>query len=321
MKNIAVFYHKADNDGVMSGVIAEHYLTPRFDFVHMIPIDYGENFEKALPCEPSFYQEFYILDVSDEAFMLKHGDKIIYIDHHDNAVKNMPKVKDRHCVIGVAACRLTFDYLAGGPDYVFHGKSYFENRENPLEPLCVAILGEYDIWDKKSSAGEMLNFGQEPNFNSVKYLFNRTKRILCSDSRSKSYDLSEIKANKNISENYRDWGYLNYLINKGEGALNYIKESVSRIKPIKFDLDDLVGVYINSNIDPSLIGLSYTLKDDEDFLMVWHLNNEKYVKASFRSDKVDVGAIARIYGGNGHKAASGCRMSLGKLIDLIKPRM
>lgn len=332
--NIAVFYHKADNDGVLSGVIAKHYLTPRFDTVDLIPIDYGNDFEAALPNPVTFYEEIYILDVSDATFMEKYGKKIVYIDHHKWAMDTMPQVKDRHCIDGVAACRLTFDYLTQAPNHVFHDtKKFFIERKNPLEPLVVAIIGEFDVWDKTSPLGEKLNYGQECKFSSMEYLFNITKGIsvhdswTCSDAKDdigKTGDLAVIEANKNITTNYSDWSYLYHIITKGEGALDNMKAAVERIKPTKITIDGHEGVYINTSIDPSLVGMCYNLKHEEKFVMVWHLNNpdkddKNKASVSFRSNKIDVSQIARKYGGGGHKAAAGCKMSLSQLFEIIKP--
>lgn len=320
MKNVAVFYHSADLDGIMSGVIAKTYLSPRFDYVHLIPINYNEDFEAALPSQADFYGDIYMIDVSDAKFMEKYGHKITYIDHHKWAMDTMPKVKDRHCIDGVAACRLAFDYLTAGPDYVFHDKEFFVNRMNLLEPLCVAILGEFDIWDKESILAEKLNYGVEQKFSSVEYLFNRTKGISVSDSNGKSKDARLLEDSKSISHNYADYAYLNYLVTKGEGAIDYIKQAVERIAPKKMTIDGVDGVYINTSIDPSLVGMCYQLKDGEDFVMVWHLNSSKNtISCSFRSSKVDVSKIARNYGGGGHKGAANCKMSLSQLLGIIKP--
>ncbi len=319
-KNVAVFYHKADLDGLMSGVVAKYYLTPRCNTVDLIPINYKDDFEKALPHPTTFYEDIYIIDVSDAEFMEKHGDKIIYIDHHKWAMDTMPKVKDRHCIDGVAACRLAFDYLTGGPDYVFHTKEHFVERVNPLEPLCVAILGEFDIWDKESPLAERLNYGQELRFSSVEFLFTQTKGILVGDAANKKLDAEFLDRNKNISELYRDFSYLHYLVTKGEGAIDYVKTAVERIKPKKIVIDGYEGVYINTSIDPSLVGMCYQLRHEDQFVMIWHLNNEdKNPSCSFRSNKIDVSQIARKYGGGGHKAAARCTMSLSQLFEIIKP--
>jgi oligoribonuclease NrnB/cAMP/cGMP phosphodiesterase (DHH superfamily) len=307
MKNVAVFYHKADLDGLMSGVIAKYYLTPRFNTVSLIPINYNDDFEAALPHPASFYEDIYIIDVSDATFMEKYGSKIIYIDHHKWAMDTMPKVKDRHCIDGVAACRLAFDYLAGGPDYVFHNKEHFVDRVNPLEPLCVAILGEFDIWDKTSPLAEKLNYGQDLRFNSVEFLFNQTKGICVGDvgellgPANKKMDVDFLERSKNISELYRDFSYLHYIVTKGEGAIEYVKTAVERIKPKKITINGHEG-------------------DEDQFVMTWHLNNEdKNPSCSFRSSKIDVSQIARQYGGGGHKAAAACRMSLSQLFEIIRP--
>lgn len=320
MNKVAVFYHKTDNDGLMSGVIAKYYLTPRCETVDLIPIDYRDDFEKALPSPANTYDDIFIIDVSDAPFMEKYGDKITYIDHHQWALDTMPHVKDRHCIDGVAACRLAFDYFASGPDYLFHDKEWFVKRENHLEPLVVAIIGEFDVWDKESSLGEKLNYGQDVKFVKMEYLFIQTKGIKVGDSWCKQKDKMILEANKNISKDGEDWSYLHYLVTKGEGAIDYIKQAVDRIKPKKIEIMGKKGVYINTSVDPSLVGMCYQLRNEDDFVMTWHLNNQDgKASCSFRSNKIDVSEIARNYGGGGHKAAAACRMSVAQLFEIIKP--
>lgn len=315
-ETVAVFYHNKDNDGILSGVIAEYYLQARCQTVDLIPINYGDDFEKALPLSASLYDSIYIIDVSDEKFMQKYGEKIIYIDHHKWAMDTMPKVKDRHCIDGVAACRLTFDYLASGPNYVFHTKEYFKERLNPMEPLVVAIIGEFDIWDKSSILAERLNYGQEVNFAKMKYLFKETKGILVEDSPIKTCDNLALEINSTKIKPGRDWGYLKYIVDKGEGALAYVQNSVDNITPEEFKCGEMNGVYFNTAIDASLVSMCYRLKEGQDFLMVWSLSS-KGVKASFRSSKVDVSEIARKFKGGGHKAAASCKMKLHELLEFI----
>ncbi len=61
---------------------------------------------------------------------------------------------------------------------------------------------------------------------------------------------------------------------------------------------------------------------DCDFAIIWsyHMDRKEYV-LSFRSKEVDVGKIAAIFGGGGHKLASACSFPANKyhIQDLFFP--
>jgi nanoRNase/pAp phosphatase (c-di-AMP/oligoRNAs hydrolase) len=61
---------------------------------------------------------------------------------------------------------------------------------------------------------------------------------------------------------------------------------------------------------------------DCNFAIIWtyHMDRKEYV-LSFRSKEVDVGSIAAIFGGGGHKLASACSFSANKynIQDLFFP--
>lgn len=322
MKNAAVFYHKADLDGVMSGVIAKYYLSPRREVVDLIPIDYGDDFIKALPKDEKEYDEIYVIDVSDRKLFEKLGHKITWIDHHKVIEdKEFPPVKDRHCMIGVAACRLALRYFTD-INYHFDTPEYYKNRVNPNEPWVVTLAGEYDIWDKSSLLAERFNFGViDISFERVELLFKQTKAIYAPTDKYK--DSKFLKDNKNTSSPEKDFAWIEHLINKGEGALEYIRSTDKRVAGVPvticFNNDNngvstARGVSYNTHIKTSLI---HDLKDDEQFTMVWNYHGGDKVKVSFYSDKIDVSNIANRFGGGGHKGAAGCSIDIPEFVKIL----
>ena len=73
----------------------------------------------------------------------------------------------------------------------------------------------------------------------------------------------------------------------------------------------------------SMLGKKMMETIDCDFVILWNLNLERkeYI-LMFRSSKVDVGEIASIFGGGGHKLASACFISLSKydITELFYPK-
>lgn len=318
-KNCAVYYHKADLDGLMSGVIAEYYLKPRYDTVDLIPIDYGDDFIKELPKDEAFYDDIYVIDVSDARLFEVLGHKVCWIDHHISAHNKVisgeiVKPKDTFFINGVSACRLAFRYFTAGPDYAFDDLDFYRFRKNFIEPWVVALAGEYDIWDNTSPLAKRFNFGIPNDFKFVRMLFEKTKHIYAPNNKTQDH--------KYLEDNKHNQGYdlINYLVTKGEGAIDFIMETDKRVKGQKFALSltpfshRYRGIAFNTHIKSSLV---HVLQEDEDFTMVWCWDEDK-CKVSFYSEgKVDVSQFAGKFGGGGHAGAAGCQMSMFQLLELI----
>lgn len=316
MKTVAVYYHKADLDGLMSGVVANYYLSPRCDAVDLIPADYGDDFLALLPRDPSVYDDIYVIDVSDRVLFEALGKKITWIDHHITAMQGehkMPPVRDQYTVNGVAACRLAFRYFTD-INYMFNERDYYFNRQNLQEPWVVALAGEYDIWDKTSPLAEKLNFGVTLEFANIQYLFEQTKKIYVPP--LKSHDVGFLAGNKNISSQGYNYEFINHLVLKGEGVLSYVRSTSEKTKGTSVSFEDKKGIAFNTHIRSSLI---FDLKNhqEHDFMMVWNWQGGERARVSFYSEKdsVDVSKIAVRYGGGGHSKAAGCQM---KIYDLMK---
>jgi oligoribonuclease NrnB/cAMP/cGMP phosphodiesterase (DHH superfamily) len=314
-KKAAVFYHRADLDGLMSGVIAKYYLSPRYDEITLIGGDYGDDFIKELNnvTNPDELESIYVIDLSDKALFEKYGDKIVWIDHHISAINSMPRVRDQYTIDGVAACRLAFAYFTN-INYPFFDISHYVNRENPVEPWVVQMAGEYDIWDKKSPLARRFNFGIETKLEVVESIFRDTKGIL--NPGNKSLDVLFLEKNKDVDDLYTNYSLIDYIIKKGEGAIEHIRQTEFKCKGIPVEILGMSGISFNTHISSSLI--AEISAQSYDFVMVWNYRGDNRVKCSFYSEKVDCSKIAVSLGGGGHKGAAGATIHIGDLLKILK---
>jgi nanoRNase/pAp phosphatase (c-di-AMP/oligoRNAs hydrolase) len=108
--------------------------------------------------------------------------------------------------------------------------------------------------------------------------------------------------------------YKNHLINKNSNYYSLekfpSKKIVSLYPRFKKPGEYKVAVVNGACPDVSLIGHKIAEEIDCDFVLLWNLNlsNKKYI-CSLRSNKADVGEIANILGGGGHKFASAFTLS------------
>jgi oligoribonuclease NrnB/cAMP/cGMP phosphodiesterase (DHH superfamily) len=109
--------------------------------------------------------------------------------------------------------------------------------------------------------------------------------------------------------------YINNLLENNSKKYSMMAFPSSKIYSENSNLFSKPGEYnvaVFCGACPSATQIStYVLdKIDCDFVMVWIFNmDRKEFIISFRSQKVDVGSIAQIFGGGGHKFASACSFS------------
>jgi len=87
-----------------------------------------------------------------------------------------------------------------------------------------------------------------------------------------------------------------------------VKESVSPNKPPTSVTKSFTVYMMNSVIWQSELGNALVKKDDADFGLVWFYNaDKKEYHVSLRSidEKADVSLVAKVFGGGGHRNASG----------------
>lgn len=148
MSKMVVIYHKADFDGIFCYQIAKKHFG---DDARYIGWDYGD----PVP-EISANEWVYMMDVSIDELM-SHP-RLVWIDHHKTAMdKYYAKVNEAHCIDGVAACRLAWQFFLDDDDALPTKQDFIDRKV--IEPYAVRLAGEFDVWDKRDPCADMFQYG------------------------------------------------------------------------------------------------------------------------------------------------------------------
>jgi nanoRNase/pAp phosphatase (c-di-AMP/oligoRNAs hydrolase) len=232
----------------------------------------------------------YSLNIEDmKKLKEKFKENFIWIDHHEAAYL---KINDQVDIKGLrdknnSAATLVYKYF---------------NKE---PPLISKYVEDIDIWKFDLENTEEI-------LNSVEYFLKKTIN-------SAVLDFNLIDINKVIL--FLDNDYFleqkEKLIETGKIINNTIKQITkeSLLNSNKYMFEGYRTLVINSTIRASIFSLivfNTSMYKDIDQIIVWSKNYKTNdYKFSIRSRENDCNVIARKYGGNGHKQASGF-----KLVDL-----
>lgn len=158
-----VIYHSADFDGIFCREIARKFLPADTRFI-------GWNFGDApllFPAEGMVY----VLDLPvDRIFGFKFAPEtnipiclgnVIWIDHHKSSIETHPTSLRGYRIDGVAACRLAWQWftrIERSLVATLPPLDAFVDRQ-VIEPLALRLAGEYDIWDKRDERAELFQHG------------------------------------------------------------------------------------------------------------------------------------------------------------------
>lgn len=287
MNKTLIIYHRVDWDGYTSAAIA-YMANPTSDFLGW---NYGDTLPDVTNYEQVILVDLTISDRNDYTWMHNHADKLIWIDHHMNAVHsvNRPDVKGlRRNDIG--ACMLTWEYFFPNQPVhqhvslcatydVFRKDGKYATWDDAWKYQLV--LGEYGPgWTKEEGDISCFLVGLARDF--IKEQDNATSsRLLRGDMLEKQRADKEAELFKHAEYNTIDGVTYCILYAVGQPAML-----------IKSHLDNYAAdAFLIVNPDP--------------------LPNGDY-KVSVRVPEIsnfDASAFCRQYGGNGHIKAAGCAMS------------
>jgi len=272
-------YHSCDFDGKCCAAIVKDILPE----CELIPFDYGDNFpwEKMDDCENLVMLDI-SLPIEDMIRLSKEVYGFVWIDHHITKIKEYNDIKSFHPIKGLrdisrSACENAWKF--------FH----------PLKPipLCVNMLGKYDIWKHEGIDGclefqyGLRGYGTEPD-NPV------WKSILSED--------------KEINENF-----FKNVAKEGENILSYQKlmdKQYARSYSFETEFEGHHAIVLNKGGCGSagFEGVWDRNKYDLMISFILHQKGDKmeYI-VSMYTDKegIDAGSIAKKYGGGGHTQACG----------------
>lgn len=249
------------------------------DAAEYIPVQYGKPVPNMEPNSRVFIVDFsYPIDVING--LLSVHAEVMILDHHKTAEEALRGCKCAHFDMAKSGAVLAWEYFHPGV---------------PVPNLLLNIQ-DRDLWKFK------LNFSKEVH--EGLQLFEG--------------DMEKWWAAAETEESY--WK----VVESGQTLMlrkdMVVKSSLKKTKVV--DFQGLRAGVINATDYASEIGNAIVLDPDlkADLAIIYCITKEDYVVLSFRSDQdkdVDVSKLAAKYGGGGHKAASGARIELPTLINLI----
>jgi len=327
MKNIAIIYHDADFDGILSNKVCRHWLAKLnpdaaihsygWDYGRPVPTVFdgcGGDAADGTPSAWDDYDTIYIVDLSVDELMaqVELRDKIVWIDHHKSAIEKWDAHEplfrgpfEGYRIDGVAACRLCWQWFVtnnvdNGPLPI---KDAFINRR-VSEPELIRLAGEYDIWDHRDPDAKALQFGlrglSELDFANLVYLqFNN--------------DGSEFDRSRACAE-------LFHAIQSGKVIKAYTdKVSAEYANQFAYPVDfegltfcALNGSGRNSDaVQPAAMV--------HDARLSWRLTPTGVAVSLYHAlghEHQDLSVIAKKHGGGGHRGACGFRCTLEQFMQL-----
>lgn len=288
MNNIVLF-HKSCLDGSGAAFAAHKYFSELevVEPVKYIAVQYAEPFPDIPLCKET---AIYILDFSYDRKTLvdvhsKVG-KLVVLDHHKTAQEELMGLEFAHFDMGKSGAVLAWEYFHPG---------------KPI-PDLLRYIQDRDLWKFELP-------GTKPIFSALVNRNVLTQPVNAPDS----------PFLKLINATIRNHGF-DKLIQEGKMLDQYrdnLIASYGKSKSGKVMLTGLgglkVGVY-NLNLFISEAGTLVYSNLDVDFSMSYFITELGVWVFSLRSadDKVDVGAIAKFFGGGGHAHAAGFSMDFQK---------
>jgi len=237
----------------------------------------------------------------------KRANKYTFLDHHKTDIEEIRNIEKNYSNLNVI-----YDEKESGASLTWN--SFFPNLEMPtfLKYVKDNDIGE---WKYKESldfiAGLEVNYKLDPELKILKQWDNLldNKKLL---------DLV------NTGKKYNEYKY--FLINKTRPTIKNFpsKKFVDKNHQLlNRENRYRIGLVECGCPSPSLVGKHVMENyDDLDFCIIWRydLKSKKYFLSLRGSEKagVDVGEIAKYFGGGGHKYASGCSLpGKYKIEDLV----
>ncbi|MAE82680.1 MAG: hypothetical protein CMB80_08100 [Flammeovirgaceae bacterium] len=279
------FYHRADLDGQCSGAIIKQ----KYPDCKMVGVDYGDPEDQWMEASPG--EEVFVVDFSFQPFSnmvaLANRGPLVWIDHHKTAIDsyeeakasgsfNMGDIRGRRD-IGVSACEMSWEYF----------------NESPL-PTAVFYLGRWDVWDWQNRPEPIQEFQLGMQIHDTSPGAKIWDEILVSPLAHSSYELTTTT---------------DRICNDGEAIKAYLdkgNEFVMKEGSFKTTIEGYKVIALNTPFRGSEILKSEWSSGEYDVMMVFaYLGNSRWRHSLYSEGNVNVGEIAKIYGGGGHANAAG----------------
>ena len=309
-----VIFHKGCLDGFTSFVILNNTGTIGKDAIIFPDVPSAK-----IPPPQIDNKNIIIMDVAYKYEVLKmiceRANSVTFIDHHVTIHDDVVKLKSEFQADDSSRVKVIYNEGECGASLTW---KYFNKKKQM--PLFVRYIKDNDIGSWKLKHTHHFIVGLQTHFDMSLTNNNLLKW-------NSLFHFNEVK--KIIKKGKIYWEYIDHLLDMNSKRYSleafpsekiYEDYSTHFNKPGEFKVAVVCGGGCPSS---SLLGLKMMNTINCDFVIMWSLNldRKEYVLA-FRSKDVDVGKIAQIFGGGGHKLASACSIPISKynIQDLFFPQ-
>lgn len=286
-----VIYHASCTDGF--GAAYSAWTALGNDAVY-VPLHYGtHDTEEAiarLVDSPARERDVYVLDFSLKRpatqWLCNNARRFIWLDHHKTAFEMWCpgyEVSGQHALYMESTDRVRI-HLDGGRSGALLAWDYFHPETSA--PQLILHIDDRDRWQFAMDGSREVHAG----LNMTPFSFEEWHKLAQPG----------------------DTAALDAVIEKGRAVLEVnarqIEQALRHAMPVT--IDGAQGLGVNCTVHISEIGHELAIRSGT-FGLVWYMANDKSINCSLRSNgDYDVSAIAKKFGGGGHKNAAGFRTDM-----------
>jgi oligoribonuclease NrnB/cAMP/cGMP phosphodiesterase (DHH superfamily) len=312
---IHIFYH-SDLDGFGSGAIARLYYIGYVNQMVLHKIDYGQPFpwDEIKANDTVVMVDFTLQPIVQMIRLrdfLKDNGKLTWIDHHIEAIKSANELDrlENTCLSDIPGIR-----QSGRAAIELTWKYFFSEGKVEREPEIVTLLGRYDVWDKENK-----------QFDWNDYILPFQKALW-----TRECDPAKKEAANFWFEAFfhpQLFAWRDYVA-QGRMILEKArKDNLAIMDDLGFEAELRVPdgtflkvIAVNRTRVSSLLFEGFYDKDNHEAMVAFSVMKTGECKFSIYSETKDVGAIAKQFGGGGHKGAAGFQIPLSELVDVLRYR-
>lgn len=253
---------------------------------------------------PTGTDRIIVMDVRlSEVIDQEHWSKCTWIDHHkssiDDFVKSGAKVHKCYLLDGVAACRLAWQFFMNDrPAYLPDKQAFIDSKVS--EPWLIKMIGEYDVWDKRSEIPDHVKLWLESQLDVT-------------------FHKAVIQIKRFLSEDLRD---RMSIVEAGHVIKEWFEKLVQKTADEKAYIVEFEGLRCMTLASCHALGSSWFGEHhpSADALLSWRFDGESVSVSLYHAkgkEHLDLSDIAKKYGGGGHRGACGFRLSLEDAVRMF----
>jgi oligoribonuclease NrnB/cAMP/cGMP phosphodiesterase (DHH superfamily) len=290
-----VIYHDPCQDGFSAAWVAYHYNMDRLNKkIKLIPKRINND-----PIDEELYigKNVLMVDIVTDDFLLikSKAKNLVILDHHKTNQEKLAGVEFAHFDMTKSGVGLAWEY-------------FFEGEEIPKFLACIQ---DRDLWTWKIPESKAFCDG----FYNLMYLDDIEDYESRIQFRLKLFDELYFEKYEMKTTKFDSYCQIGDVLDKIK--MSKIKSMVRNLDLYEVELENFpkmkMAIFNCTHDIASDLG-SYAVEHTEaDFAVMWrfsHENDEYYYSLRSKDHKADVSKICKLFGGGGHRNASGCASKL-----------